>query len=89
MSTVDRYISRVNFSHARKITSAGFYNHPEGEFVKYEDYKYLSEYCDHLVSFSKLPCLPKDLENLREANAFFATENQQLKDEIERLKQAI
>jgi hypothetical protein len=62
---------------------------PDGEFVKYEDYKYLSDYCDHLVSFSKLPCLPKDLENLREANAFFATENQQLKDEIERLKQAI
>jgi len=61
----------------------------KGEFVKYEDYKYLSDYCDHLVSFSKLPCLPKDLENLREANAFFATENQQLKDEIERLKQAI
>jgi hypothetical protein len=62
---------------------------PDGEFVKYEDYKYLSDYCDHLVSFSKLPCLPKDLENLRESNAFFATENQQLKDEIERLKQAI
>lgn len=62
---------------------------PDGEFVKYSDYKYLSDYCDHLVSFSKLPCLPKDLENLRESNTFFAIENQKLKDEIERLKQAI
>jgi hypothetical protein len=92
MSTVDRYIFRVKFSrHSanEEISSAGLYTHPEGDYVKYSDYKYLSDYCDHLVSFSKLPCLPKDLENLRESNAFFATENQQLKDEIERLKQAI
>lgn len=36
---------------------------------------YLREYTDHLVSFSKLPCLPKDLENLREANLKFVEEN--------------
>ena len=60
----------------------------EGEYVSYMDYvalntdlvkaqaerDHLSEYTDHLVSFSKMPCLPKDLENLREANAKLAEE---------------
>jgi hypothetical protein len=51
-------------------------------YVREEDYRHLSEYCDYLVEFSKLPCLPKDLENLRAANASFAQENSQLKAEL-------
>lgn len=43
---------------------------------------HLREYTDYLVSFSKLPCLPKDLDNLREANLKFAEENERLKGEI-------
>ena len=63
---------------------------PEGGYVSYMDYvtlntrfaelqaekDYLSEYTDHLVSFSKLPCLPKDLENLREANIKLVEESE-------------
>lgn len=56
---------------------------PNGEYVKYEDYEYLSDYCDRLVEIGKLPCLPKDLENLRKANASFAQENHDLKLIIE------
>jgi hypothetical protein len=66
----------------------GIVVHPEGEYVSYMDYialsaklaevqaerDHLSEYADHLVSFSKMPCLPKDLENLREANTKLAEE---------------
>jgi regulator of replication initiation timing len=52
---------------------------PNGEYVKYKDYEYLSDYCDRLVEVGKLPCLPKDLENLRKANASFAQENHDLK----------
>jgi hypothetical protein len=36
--------------------------------------EHLRAYTDHLVEFSKLPCLPKDLENLRETNANFAND---------------
>lgn len=67
-------------------TSYGMKEDEHGEFVKYEDYEYLSDYCDHLVSFSKLPCLPKDLEILREANSLFAEENYALRQELERYK---
>lgn len=46
----------------------------DGQYVTYEDYAYLSDYCDRLVEVGRLPCLPKDLENLREANAKFVQE---------------
>lgn len=59
---------------------------PNGEYVKYEDFKYLSDYCDRLVEVGKLPCLPKDLENLRNANAAFAQENHELQVLVEDLK---
>jgi hypothetical protein len=59
---------------------------PNGEMVKYSDYKHLSDYCDHLVEFSKLPCLPKDLEVLREANHLFAIECAKLEDKIKELE---
>jgi len=44
--------------------------------------EHLRSYTDHLVVFSKLPCLPKDLDNLRNANISFAEENESLKNEI-------
>jgi hypothetical protein len=53
-----------------------------GRFVEYKDYERLSDYCDRLVEVGKLPCLPKDLENLRNANTQFAQENQRLQDEV-------
>jgi predicted RNase H-like nuclease (RuvC/YqgF family) len=59
---------------------------PNGIMVKYSDYKHLSEYCDHLVEFSKLPCLPKDLQVLRTANHDFAIENADLQNTVEDLK---
>lgn len=58
---------------------------PNGEYVKYEDYEHLSDYCDRLVEIGKLPCLPKDLENLRKANASFAQENHDLQEGIDNL----
>ena len=54
-------------------------SHPNGDYVSYKDYKEMSDYADKLVEFGKLPCLPADLENLRVANAHFATENERLK----------
>lgn len=62
---------------------------PNGEYVKYEDYKYLSDYCDRLVEIGKLPCLPKDLENLRNANTKFAQENHDLRKAIFDLRNEI
>jgi hypothetical protein len=50
------------------------------DYVTLEEYQWLSDYCDHLVAFSKLSCLPKDLENLRAANFKFATENEELRE---------
>ncbi len=55
---------------------------PNGRYVEYEDYEHLSDYCDRLVEIGKLPCLPKDLENLRNANTKFAQENQRFQDEV-------
>ena len=52
--------------------------HPEGEYVMWKDYEWMSNYADRLVEFANLPCLPKDLDNLREANARLAAENHDL-----------
>jgi len=56
------------------------------EYVKYKDYVHLWEmhkqlemYCDDLAN--SLPCLPKDLEILRNANSAFAEENHKLKND--------
>lgn len=58
----------------------------QGMFVLWEDYEWLSDYTDHLVSFSRLPCLPKDIEVLRDANAAFAEEVAKASSMIEDLK---
>lgn len=52
---------------------------PQGEYVRLEDYEWMSAYADRLVEFGNLPCLPADLANLRESNAQLATENIELK----------
>ena len=53
-----------------------------GEWVRYNDYRELSEYADKLAE--GLPCLPKDIEVLRDANAALAQRvfelEQQLKE---------
>lgn len=53
-----------------------------GDWVRYEDYKEMADYADRLVEFGKLPCLPADLDNLREANLKFAMENDALKKQL-------
>jgi hypothetical protein len=66
--------------------SGGMMDHPTGDYVSFKDYQWMAEYADKLVEFGNLPCLPKDLENLREANAQFATENQALKEALASIK---
>lgn len=55
---------------------------PNGRYVEYKDYEHLSDYCDRLVEIGKLPCLPKDLENLRDANAKLAQQNHELQEQV-------
>lgn len=50
------------------------------DYVTYEEHKQLKDYVDDLVS--KIPFLPKDIDNLREANLTFATENHILRQSI-------
>lgn len=57
----------------------------DGDWVTFEEYKELADYADRLVDFGKPPCLPKDLENLREANTRFAQDNHTLQSRLDRL----
>jgi hypothetical protein len=57
-----------------------------GEWVKFSDYEKVADYADRLVALSDLPCLPKDLENLRNANAAFAEENHRLNELVASLR---
>jgi hypothetical protein len=67
----------------------GFIEDSAGDYVKYADYEALSKYADSLVEFSKIPCLPKDLEILREANGHFAQANHILQSRIRELEAEI
>ena len=69
---------------AYKLTT---YKFDEQEYVTLEDYQWLVDYCDNLVAFAKIACLPKDLENLRAANLKFATENAELREMLSFPKQ--
>ena len=71
------------------VTDCGVVEDPNGDYVKYSDYEELSDYADSLVKFSKISCLPKDLENLRSANASFAQENCLLQARIRELEAEI
>ncbi len=77
---VTRYTPLVSGDHVVMADDAG------GDYVSFKDYQWMAEYADKLVEFGNLPCLPKDLENLREANATFATENQALKEALMAIK---
>ena len=43
-------------------------------------------YADRLVEHKDMVCLPADLKNLRESNLKLATENEELKKQVETLK---
>jgi hypothetical protein len=51
-----------------------------------DEVEHLREYTDHLVNFSKLPCLPKDLELLHSSNLELAMENEELKARLETIE---
>jgi len=87
--TIDYGVVSGNEYARHQISKASMLSKEDGSYVRYEDYAHLSEYCDYLVQFSKLPCLPKDLEVLRNANATFATENQTLRQENEEMAKKI
>lgn len=87
MSDIKRY-DWVERRGSTDIIFRGMRELSGGRYVSFEDYKYLSDYCDHLVSFSKLPCLPKDLELLREANSALATEVEVGKAKILKMQEA-
>lgn len=50
------------------------------------EHKEALDYADRLVAHKDMICLPKDLENLREANSYFAEENAQLKEKLKSMK---
>lgn len=52
-----------------------------------KDIDWYKKYTDSLVNHKDMVCLPADLKNLREANAELSTENEELKKEVENLKQ--
>lgn len=57
----------------------------DGEYVRYEDYRMTEDYANRLVELESLPCLPKDLEILRESNTEFASANFELHAAIDQL----
>lgn len=50
------------------------------------EHKEALDYADRLAAHKDMICLPKDLENLREANSYFAEENAQLKEKLKSMK---
>lgn len=59
--------------------------HPGVGWVSYETYKWLADYTARLVEHSNMPCLPADLDNLREANAKLAEENHNLRSTLSKI----
>ena len=57
---------------------------PNGRFVSYDDYLWMSNYADRLVAHKDMVCLPKDLELLRESNLALSIENDSLKIMLQR-----
>ena len=50
---------------------------------------WFKKYTDALVDHKDMVCLPADLKNLRESNAALATENQELKKQVDTLNEVI
>lgn len=54
-----------------------------------KDIDWYKRYTDALVEHKNMVCLPADLKNLRESNAALATENQELKKQVDTLNEVI
>lgn len=70
METIQTYTPEINLRNWGGNPHAEMVPDSSGEWVRYEDYKKLSAYADKLAE--GLPCLPKDIELLRAANAALA-----------------
>jgi hypothetical protein len=64
---------------------SGMEKSSDGKFVRYEDYKWMSDYADRLVEHKDMVCLPSDLKNLRDSNAVLAQENFEMKQLLKQL----
>ena len=63
------------------------YNNALDDIVKLKkDLDWYKNYADRLVEHKDMVCLPADLKNLRESNAALATENEELKKQVETLR---
>ena len=62
--------------------------HEENEELK-KDLVDLMNYADKLAAHKDMVCLPKDLENLRQANEHFAQENYELKQKLKKCTNTI
>ena len=66
------------------------YNAALDDIVKLKtEIDWFKKYTDKLVEHKDMVCLPADLKNLRESNAALATENQELKKQVEVAKNVI
>ena len=66
------------------------YNKALDDIVKLKtEIDWYKKYTDKLVEHKDMVCLPADLKNLRESNAALATENQELKKQVEAAKNVI
>ena len=66
------------------------YNNALDDIVKLKkEIDWYKKYTDKLVEHKDMVCLPADLKNLRESNAALATENQELKKQVEAAKSVI
>ena len=54
-----------------------------------KDIDWYKRYTDALVEHKDMVCLPADLKNLRESNAALATENEELKKQVDTLNEVI
>ena len=63
------------------------YNNALDDIVKLKkDLDWYKNYADRLVEHKDMVCLSADLKNLRESNAALATENEELKKQVETLR---
>jgi len=81
METVQTYTPVINSRCFSNYPHAEMELDSSGEWVSYNDYRELSEYADKLAE--GLPCLPKDIEVLRDANATLAQRVFELEQQLE------
>ena len=66
------------------------YNAALDDIVKLKaEIDWYKKYTDKLVEHKDMVCLPADLKNLRESNAALATENQELKKQVDTLNEVV